>query len=89
MTRTIHELRISEIEFKAIEAGIVDFLIIENRGFQKGDLIKFKVLSDVLHRLLYTVDDLYEITYVLSGWGLKSGYVALGIRRSEEAETHE
>lgn len=82
MIRTIHELGIIETFFKAIETGEKTFDIRENgRGFQRGDLIKFRVLSDALHRTPYTVDDLYEITYVLSGWGLKSGYVALGIRK--------
>lgn len=85
MIRTIHELGVIETFFKPIETGERTFEIRQNeRGFQKGDLIKFTVVSDVLHRTLYTVDDLYEITYVLSGWGLKSGYVALGIRRRVE-----
>ena len=55
MIRTIHEVRISEMEFKAIEAGMFDFLILENRGFQRGDLIKLMVNH---------VGALYEIIHV-------------------------
>lgn len=86
MTKTIHELKIKETFFKAIKTGEKTFEIRENdRGFQRGDLIRFKVIHDeIKDTTLYRVDDLYEITYVLSGWGLKSGYVALGIRRRVE-----
>lgn len=87
MTKTIHEVRISEMSFKAIETGLFDALIGENRGFQKGDLIKFIVVPGGPTWVPYTADDLYEITYVLK---LKNGrYVELGFRRSEDVETHE
>ena len=62
MTKTIHEVGISEMEFKAIEAGIFDVLILENRGFQKGDLIKFIV--NPYEKTSYKAGDLYEITHV-------------------------
>ena len=62
MTKTIHEVGISEMEFKAIEAGMFDFLILENRGFQKGDLIKFIV--NPYEKTSYKAGDLYEITHV-------------------------
>ena len=62
MTRTIHEVRISEMSFKAIEAGIFDVLILENIGFQKGDLIKFIV--NPYEKTSYKAGDLYEITHV-------------------------
>lgn len=59
---------------------------------KKGDEIKFSVLDDdgteykkydaktglsFPHQL---EDRIYQITYVLSGWGLKNGYVVFGIR---------
>ena len=62
MTKTIHEVGISEMEFKAIEAGMFDVLILENRGFQKGDLIKFIV--NPYEKTSYKAGDLYEITHV-------------------------
>ena len=53
-----------------------------DRGFQKGDLIKFTAISR--HGVPYMHEELenkvYEITYVHSGLGLKEGYVVLGIK---------
>ena len=68
----------------AILSGEKTFEIRNNdEGYQKGDIIKFRVIDDsglttkdVAHPLNYAK---YEITYVLSGWGLKQGFVALGI----------
>lgn len=85
MTPTIHELEIKETFFNAIETGEKTFEIRENdKGFQRGDFIRFTVDTDYPEKVLYKVDVLFEITYVLSGWGLKDGYVALGIRRKEK-----
>ncbi len=59
------------------------FEIRENdRGYQKGDHVIFEVISKSgavcpQHRLN---DREYEITYVLSGWGIKNGYVVFGIK---------
>ena len=84
-TRTIHEVRIGEMSFKAIESGLFDVLIGENRSFQKGDLIKFIVVPGGPTWVPYTADDLYEITYVLK---LENGrYVELGFRRRVKEET--
>ena len=60
-----------------------------DRGYQTGDLIKFipingiayedffgNIIQDAQHPISEKV---YRITYILSGWGLKDGYVALGI----------
>ena len=56
-----------------------------DRDFQCGDEIVFQVVW--LSETAYEVDEehplngkTYTITYVLSGWGLKKGYVALGIK---------
>lgn len=53
-----------------------------DRGYQKGDLIKFTAISR--HGVPYLHEELenkvYEITYVHSGLGLKEGYVVLGIK---------
>lgn len=68
--------------FTAIETGLSDVLIGENRSFQKGDLIKFIVVPGGPTWIPYTADDLYEITSVLK---LDNGrYVELGFRRIGE-----
>ena len=67
----------------AILSGDKTFEIRENEeGYQKGDVIRFKVFaSEYFSHPEHPLNDkLYEITYVLSGWGLQDGYVALGIR---------
>ena len=80
---TTHELKIMCNFANAIVDGDKTFEIRENdRGFQKGDRVKFHVLdmngiafpSHVLSKRTY------EITYVLNGWGLKENYVVFGIR---------
>ena len=49
------------------------------RGFQPGDTIEFIPVSNG-HTAIHVISNhRYRITYILSGWGLKNGYVALGI----------
>lgn len=71
----------------AILDGSKTFEIRQNdEGYQKGDIIKFNVVDDwkITQHLHGLNDKLYEITYVLSGWGLQEGFVALGIKPCEE-----
>lgn len=71
-----------------------------DRQFQKGDRIRFKpVLSgpdpdyQVSYQCGFTrgeikhpiMEEEFEITYVLTGWGLQDGYAALSIRKIKEA----
>lgn len=55
-----------------------------DRGYQTGDLIKFKAVDDKGYIPCIIENRLYKITYILSGWGLKDGYVALGIKEVSE-----
>ncbi len=56
-----------------------------DRGFQKGDLIKFISVDSSGCKRPHPVDNkTYLITYVLGGWGLKDNFVALGIKESED-----
>lgn len=66
-------------------SGNKPFEIRENdRGYQKGDRVVFEPYnpSDPFVKRLIS-DKVYEITYVLNGWGLKNGYVVFGIREVE------
>lgn len=80
-----HELKILEDFADAVYSGEKTFEIRENdRGFQKGDHIKFKTTNDYHHNWInaHAIEDCeYEITYVLNGWGLENGYAALAIKR--------
>lgn len=49
-------------------------------GYQKGDLIKFQAVCRSVMVDHSINERLYEITYVLSGRGIKNGFVVFGIR---------
>lgn len=52
-----------------------------DRGYQTGDLIKFKAVDNKGNYIPNIIENrFYKITYILSGWGLKNSYVALGIK---------
>lgn len=78
-----HEIKIVESFADAVLSGEKTFEVRENdRGYQKGDKIEFEVIDEYGFPI-YGHDltrQQYEITYVLSGWGLKDGYVVFSIR---------
>lgn len=82
--RKIHILNLRAEFADAVENGTKNFEIRENdRGFQKGDLVQFRVvtaLGNHISMYMELEEKLYKITYVISGWGLKNGYVAFGIK---------
>ena len=88
--RTVHELKLSLNFCDAVYAGIRTFDLRKNdRGFQTGDLIRYtpvKFDADPEARFPEhpISGKLYEITYILSGWGLNPDCVALGIREKND-----
>lgn len=86
----IHELKILSSFIRPICERSKTFEIRENdRGFQKGDRVQFKVVSDDWTRKNSSIvcefeHKVFEITYVINGWGLKNGFVVFGIREVEE-----
>ena len=80
----IHYIKILESFATAVNNGDKTFEVRQNdRGYQKGDIVKFTVLndSDKLKSLTHPLNDKeFEITYVLSGWGIQDGYCVFGIR---------
>lgn len=78
-----HEIKLN-IEFcDAVLNGEKKFEVRYNdRGYNTGDLIKFipyddnHIFSPCTHEISKR---LYQITYILNGWGLKNGYVAFAI----------
>ena len=92
-----HDLKLS-VEFcDAVLSGEKTFEVRKNdRGFQTGDLIRF-IPTDrkSYHSLNGTVIEhakheisghTYKITYILNGWGIKNGYVVLGIKEYRQTE---
>lgn len=78
-----HDLKLS-IEFcDAVLSGEKTFEVRKNdRGFQTGDLIRFIPTDGTIreHAKHEISGHTYKITYILNGWGIKNGYVVLGIR---------
>ncbi len=80
-----HDIKILPDFADAVYKGEKTFEVRENdRGYQKGDTVSFLVeytnpctRFDGTHPLHGKT---YKITYVLSGWGIKNGYVVFGIK---------
>lgn len=81
----VHHIKINENFAEDVLNGRKNFEIrINDRGYQTGDRIKFEVINKLKTRTYHRLDEIeFEITYVLSGWGLKDGYVVFGIKQKE------
>lgn len=66
-------------------SGDKNFEIRENdRGYQKGDRVVFQPYDPSDPFIKHPISDkVYEITYVLNGWGIQNGYVVFGIREAK------
>lgn len=91
----LHDIKIKSEFADAVLCGDKSFEIRKNdRGYQKGDRIRFMVVGDIARyfsgsKVVETIYEnpkhelngkIFEITYVLSDWGLEPGYVALAIK---------
>lgn len=81
-----HNIKILEPFADAILSGDKTFEVRENdRGYQKGDRVKFTAVTELQVPFSHPIEALtYEITYVLSGWGIKDGWVVFGIKECSE-----
>ena len=78
-----HEIKLNHDFCDAVLHGEKTFEVrMNDRGYQKGDRIKFVPMtrSGVFEMSHSIAGKEYEITYVLNGWGLESGYVAFAIK---------
>ena len=85
-----HQLKLLDTFADPVLNGSKTFeLRFNDRGFQCGDFIRFTVTNKAgqIDHDLNT--HLFKITYVLNGYGLKEGYVALGIRDVTPEVQHE
>lgn len=68
----------------AVMSGEKNFEVRYNdRGYQKGDKVKFKVMDGSISSYHPLNERTFEITYVLNGWGIKEDYVVFGIKKAE------
>ena len=85
MNRKTHELKLNYEFQKPILDGDKPFEVrFNDRGFQKGDYVRFHVHEGRKNVKEPIEANLYEITYVLSGWHIEPGYVVFGIRLVKE-----
>ena len=71
----------------AVLYGDKNFEIRSNdRGYQKGDYVKFIPYDGYCATEHPVSEKLYRITYVISGFGLKNGYVVFGIKEVDVPE---
>lgn len=80
-----HEIKIAEPFADAVLSGDKTFEVRKNdRGYQRGDTVEFVVVmpSAPFSKLFShgLAGKTFEITYVLSGWGIEQGHVVFGIR---------
>ena len=91
MSNRVHELKIGKDYADSVYLGDKNFEIrVNDRGFQKGDIIRFLPLVENRYGCIDTRHPLYrkeyEITYVLGSFvGLANNYVALGIKPIKES----
>ena len=82
----LHRIKILSSFADAVYSGNKTFEIRKNdRGYQKGDIVEFIVMhEDGVEYLDHPLSKKrYEITYVMSGWGIENGCCVFGIKPVE------
>lgn len=82
----IHKIKLQKGFCDAVLDGSKTFEVRYNdRGYQKGDFVEFISMDGEYFQAYHDIDKKrYEITYVLSGWGIKENYVVFGIKEVEK-----
>ena len=83
-----HKIKIQDQFADAVLNGEKTFEVrLNDRNYQRGDYVEFNVVFEGLELTNHPLNkQIFIITYVLSGWGLKEGYVAFGIKRVPTVE---
>ena len=83
-----HKIKIQDQFADAVLNGAKTFEVrLNDRNYQRGDYVEFNVVFEGLELTNHPLNkQIFIITYVLSGWGLKEGYVAFGIKRVPTVE---
>ena len=78
----IHRIKLNKEFCDAVNNKDKTFEVRRNdRGYQKGDHVRFIPVDNVANRIYHPVEDKeYEISYVLNGYGIENGYVAFSIK---------
>ena len=81
-----HELNIDKEYADAVLSGEKPFEVRRNdRGYQKGDLIKFKVTDGTYSKVYHKLDEkIFKITYLMHGFGLEDRWCVFGIKKVDD-----
>ena len=77
----IHEIKLNWHYADAVLSGEKNFEVRYNdRGYQKGDRVKFTVVDDVKLQVSHPLNNReYTITYLIHGYGLEKDWCVFGI----------
>ena len=82
-----HKIKLQQQFCEAVYLGNKPYEIrFNDRDYKKGDKVVFIPVDDkAVTKVNHPVSEcVYEITCVTSGWGLKHGWVVLGIKKVNE-----
>lgn len=83
----IHNIKLQKEFADAVISGDKPFEVrFNDRGYQRGDYVKFQVMDGSFKETHPLNECAFEITYVLNGWGIKEDYVVFGIREVGESK---
>lgn len=81
-SKNCHTLKLQSSFVDAVLSGEKNFEIRKNdRGFQKGDGVVFQAVDNGFEVISDLDGKVFEITYVMNGYGLENGYVVFGIKK--------
>ena len=80
-----HTIKLSEHYENAVLSGEKNFEVRYNdRGYQKGDRINFKVVDNLGVEMPSPLElKTYEITYLIHGYGLEKDWCVFGFKEVE------
>lgn len=82
---TEHEINLEQFYLEALLDGSMAFVVWMNeRGYQKGDILVFHNERTCQNDLSHTNGLMrFAVTYVHSGYGVKDGFVVMGVKQIE------
>lgn len=81
-----HNIKLLEEFCDAVDRGDKSFEVRKNdRNYKVGDIVRFLPIAKDSYPVAHPVQNkTFRITCVLSGWGIKEGFVAFGIKEITE-----
>lgn len=86
----VHNIKVLDVFADDILSGVKSFEVrLNDRMYQTGDIISYTVVDEIGKMIEHPLSKKYfQITFVLSGWGLKEEYVAFAQKMLEEEEAN-